>query len=62
MEPGKIIDGWYVCRCGQKLFKIRSETRLRHFVCYCRKCKVERIINLEDGKASYAIVLKSQSQ
>jgi hypothetical protein len=41
-----VKDGWYYCKCGKKLFKVIPETKLINFVCYCSKCKTEKIINI----------------
>lgn len=44
--PGIIKDGWYICSCGQKIIKVRDDTEIKNFVCYCRKCKKETIIDI----------------
>ena len=41
-----VKNGWYYCECGQKLFKVLDSTVLKDYVCYCRKCKQERVLQL----------------
>lgn len=41
-----VKDGWYYCRCGKKLYKLRPDTEAKNFVKYCSKCKTEEVINI----------------
>ncbi len=45
-----IKDGFYHCRCGQKIFKILPTTILLNHVAYCKKCKTEQIVSIVYGK------------
>jgi hypothetical protein len=45
-----IKDGFYYCRCGQKIFKVLPETVLLNHVAYCKKCKTEQLVSIVYGK------------
>lgn len=48
---------WYKCpKCGfPRMLKIRPDTRVYNFPGYCKKCKQESIINI-DNRAKSRIV------
>lgn len=45
-----IKNGFYYCRCGQKIFKILPTTVLINHVAYCKKCKTEQIVSIINSK------------
>lgn len=45
-----IKDGFYHCRCGQKLFKVLPTTVLLNHVAFCKKCKTEQLVSIFNGK------------
>lgn len=48
---------WYTCpKCGfPKMLKIRADTKVQNLPAYCKKCKRESIINI-DNRAERRIV------
>lgn len=48
---------WYRCpKCGfPKMLKLRADTKVQNFPGYCKRCKQESIINI-DNRAESRIV------
>lgn len=42
-----IIDGWYCCSCGQKLFKVSKDAIAKGIQFKCKKCKKINEIEIE---------------
>ena len=51
---GEIRGGWYCCRCGQKLFRVRADGVLINHVAYCKRCKAEHVITIKGGAGEAA--------
>ncbi len=48
-----VKDGYLVCpRCRQnkRVMKINRDTRAEHVVAFCRMCKAEIIVNIDEGQ------------
>lgn len=56
-EGMRMREYWYKCpKCGfPRMLKIRPDTRVYNFPGYCKKCKQESIINI-DNRAKSRIV------
>ena len=53
-------DGWItcpICRRNHRLMRIRDDTFGRNLVAYCRTCRSEVILNIDEGQS-----VKRQSQ
>lgn len=58
MKEGILMqEFWYRCpKCGfPKMLKIRADTKVENFPGFCKKCKQESIINI-DNRAERRIV------
>lgn len=52
----KAKNGWLLCPvCGRgKILKIAPETRAESLVVYCRLCKSESLVNIDESLSSNA--------
>ena len=48
-KPGnfmRVSDGWGFCPiCGCKIIKVSDKTVLKSFPAFCKRCKIERVVN-----------------
>ena len=44
-------DGWLLCpRCGRgKVLRLRPETRARSLPVYCKVCRTESVVNIDES-------------
>ena len=53
-ECGKLIvkDGWLMCpSCRRrKVLQVRPETSAKNLIVYCRDCRTETMVDLEQGQ------------
>lgn len=53
-EYGKLIvkDGWLICPfCRRrKILQVRPETTAKNLIVYCRDCRTETMVDIEQGQ------------
>ena len=48
-----VRDGWLICptcRRNKRLMRISPETTAQHAIVYCRDCKTEHMIDIQQGQ------------
>ncbi len=48
----RMKGGWLLCPvCGrQKVLQVRPDTSARHLIVYCRMCRMETVVDIEQGQ------------